>query len=188
MSLTPLLKCPFCASHAERAFGGDLPNRWYGTRCSGDVKCPGAVHGLMHKTQEAADEAWNRRTATFIPPIDYDALIKAAVAKNKSWYQGRPGCVAFAKGAEWFRLQALSAAAPVVEVAPPSAEAALQGLVDSLTKALDEAPLNDVLSTVTGMFVTLITDVCKHKGHDDSLPITVDGGDNRDITIHPPKA
>jgi restriction endonuclease Mrr len=78
-------------------------------------------------------------------------------------------------------------ASPVVEAAPPSPEAALEGMVDALTKALDEAPLNDVLSTATAMFVTLITDVCKHKGHDESLPITVDGGDNRDITIHPLK-
>ena len=45
-----------------------------------------------------------------VPEIDYDALIRAAFAKNRKWAQGTNGCVAFAKGAEWFREQALTAA------------------------------------------------------------------------------
>jgi hypothetical protein len=45
-----------------------------------------------------------------VPEIDYDALIRAAFAKNRKWAQGTNGCVAFAKGAEWFREQALIAA------------------------------------------------------------------------------
>lgn len=47
---------------------------------------------------------------TGVPEIDYNALIKAAEAKDKAWRQGSPGCVAFAKGAEYFREQAIAAA------------------------------------------------------------------------------
>lgn len=45
-----------------------------------------------------------------VPEIDYPELIRAAVAKNRKWAQGTNGCIAFARGAEWFREQALTAA------------------------------------------------------------------------------
>ena len=53
-----------------------------------------------------------------VPEIDYDALIRAAFAKNRKWAQGTNGCVAFAKGAEWFREQALTAAPQAPAPAP----------------------------------------------------------------------
>lgn len=43
------------------------------------------------------------------PEIDYQALIRTAYAKDKKWAQGTNGCVAFARGAEWFRAQMLAA-------------------------------------------------------------------------------
>lgn len=45
-----------------------------------------------------------------VPDIDYEALIAAAFAKNKRWAQGTYGCIAFARGAEWYRDQVLTAA------------------------------------------------------------------------------
>lgn len=37
------------------------------------------------------------------PEIDYDELIKAAYSRDTRWAQGTAGCVAFARGAEWYR-------------------------------------------------------------------------------------
>ncbi|HET8668865.1 MAG TPA: hypothetical protein VFM10_12850, partial [Terriglobales bacterium] len=51
------------------------------------------------------------------PEIDYEALIRAAFAKDKKWAQGTNGCIAFARGAEWFR-EVMLAATP----AAPSQE------------------------------------------------------------------
>ncbi len=45
-----------------------------------------------------------------VPEIDYEELIEAAVRKNKAWAQGTNGCIAFARGAEWFRSQMLASA------------------------------------------------------------------------------
>ena len=45
-----------------------------------------------------------------VPEIDYEALIHAAFAKNDKWAQGTAGCIAFSRGAEWFRDQMLAAA------------------------------------------------------------------------------
>jgi len=42
-----------------------------------------------------------------VPEIDYEALIAAAAVSNKTWTPGKTGCVAYARGAQWFRLQVL---------------------------------------------------------------------------------
>jgi hypothetical protein len=47
----------------------------------------------------------NQTPAAQIPEIDYEALIEAAAISNKNWRPGTTGCVAFARGAQWFRLQ-----------------------------------------------------------------------------------
>lgn len=44
-----------------------------------------------------------------------------------------------------------------------------------------------MLTVITGAFVGLTVEMVKRAGHDISKPITVDGGKQRDITIHPPK-
>jgi hypothetical protein len=49
--------CPFCGGPARRSNGGE----WFGTGCDGSTKCPAFLSGLMHRSQEEADAAWNRR-------------------------------------------------------------------------------------------------------------------------------
>jgi len=43
------------------------------------------------------------------------------------------------------------------------------------------------LSVLTGCFVSLTLEVLRRKGHVPDGDIKIDGGDQRDITIHPPK-
>ena len=52
-----LLPCPFCGSRARRSKGG----AWHGTGCAGAHGCPAYLSALTYRTQEEADEAWNRR-------------------------------------------------------------------------------------------------------------------------------
>ncbi len=57
-------------------------------------------------------------------------------------------------------------------------------------KALLELAGEDVstaLSVLTGCFVSLTLEVLRRKGHVPDGDIKIDGGDQRDITIHPPK-
>lgn len=44
-----------------------------------------------------------------LPEIDYNALIQAAVTTQTKWAQGTTGCIAFARGAEWYRYQLIKA-------------------------------------------------------------------------------
>lgn len=64
---------------------------------------------------------------------------------------------------------------------------ALENLGDAISKALDDAPVSDVLSVLTGAFVALTVELVRRQGHDISQKIEVDGGHERDITIHAPK-
>lgn len=52
---------------------------------------------------------------------------------------------------------------------------------------LDEAGVADALSAATTIFVSLVVSYTKARGHDAERPITINGGDQRDITIHAPK-
>ena len=52
---------------------------------------------------------------------------------------------------------------------------------------LDGAGVADALSAATTIFVSLVLSYTKARGHDTNQPITINGGENRDITIHPPK-
>lgn len=64
---------------------------------------------------------------------------------------------------------------------------AVERLGAAIEQALDEAPVSDVLSILTGAFVGLAVELVRRQGHDTNMPIKVDGGPNRDITIHAPK-
>lgn len=64
---------------------------------------------------------------------------------------------------------------------------ALENLGGAISQALDEAPVSDVLSILTGAFVALTVELVRRQGHDVSQKIEVDGGHERDITIHAPK-
>ena len=68
------------------------------------------------------EDAWARAKANapMVPELNYAALCDAAFLQDKRWTQGTTGCVAFARGAEWFRelmLAATPAPAPAQEVA-----------------------------------------------------------------------
>lgn len=52
---------------------------------------------------------------------------------------------------------------------------------------LDEAGVADALSAATTIFVSLVVSYTGARGHDTNQPITINGGENRDITIHAPK-
>lgn len=53
----------------------------------------------------------------------------------------------------------------------------------ALFALVDEGP-SAALSIVTGAFVGLVIGVMEHNGHDTGGQIMIDGGPNRDITIH----
>lgn len=63
-----------------------------------------------------------------------------------------------------------------------AAERFQEGLIEMLGVDSDAA-----LSVVTGTFVSLTLEVVQRNGYDTSGQIRVDGGDNRDVTIHAPK-
>jgi hypothetical protein len=63
----PTLKpCPFCGGDARRNQAGE----WFGTGCDGSTKCPAFLSGLMYRTQDEADAAWNRRASPALAPTD----------------------------------------------------------------------------------------------------------------------
>ena len=64
----------------------------------------------------------------------------------------------------------------------------IERLGDAIEAALDTAPVGDVLTVITGCFVSLSVELVRRDGHDVTQPIMIDGGQQRDITIHPPKA
>lgn len=49
---------------------------------------------------------------------------------------------------------------------------------------LDEVGVADALSAATTIFVSLVVSYTKACGHDADRPITINGGENRDVTIH----
>lgn len=63
----------------------------------------------------------------------------------------------------------------------------LEGIATAITEALDECAVEDVLAVVTGAFVGLTTELIRRNGHDPAKPITLNGGKNRDITLHAEK-
>lgn len=64
--------------------------------------------------QEVKDTDDKIRQAAVPTEIDYEALIKAAYARDKKWAQGTNGCIAFARGAEWYR-STIAAPQPVAQ-------------------------------------------------------------------------
>ena len=64
---------------------------------------------------------------------------------------------------------------------------AIEKLGAAIELALDECSVQDVLSILTGSFVGLTVELVRRQGHDTKKQITVDGGNQRDITIHATK-
>lgn len=69
----------------------------------------------------------------------------------------------------------------------PSNNSPIDKLGAAIEAAVRDAPTYDVLSVITGTFVSLTVELVRRQGHDVNLPITVNAGPNRDVTIHPPK-
>lgn len=59
-------------------------------------------------------------------------------------------------------------------------------LAEAIGRAIDENP-SDALVVITGAFVGLVVAAVRDNGHEPDLEIHIDGGRERDITIHPPK-
>lgn len=74
------------------------------------------------------------------------------------------------------------------EVQNRAEDGALENLGNAIRRALDEEPVADVLSVLTGAFVSLTVELVRRQGHDVSQKIEIDGGTERNITIHAPKA
>ncbi len=64
---------------------------------------------------------------------------------------------------------------------------ALQEMGNAISRALDECPASDVLSVLTGAFAGLTIELIRQSGNNPDLDITIDGGNERNITIHAKK-
>ncbi len=62
-----------------------------------------------------------------------------------------------------------------------------QAFENALVRLVDESP-SQALCIVTGAFVSLTLIMLEANGHKPEGDISIDGGENRDITIHAPKA
>lgn len=59
--------------------------------------------------------------------------------------------------------------------------------IEAFDRFMEQTSVSDALSVATGLFVGLVVSYTKHRGHDANKEITINGGDQRDITIHPAK-
>lgn len=64
----------------------------------------------------------------------------------------------------------------------------IEKLGQAISDALDKAPAADVLTLLTGAFVSLTVELVRRQGYDVDREIRIDGGERRYITIHAPKA
>lgn len=64
---------------------------------------------------------------------------------------------------------------------------ALHDMGNAISRALVECPASEVLSVITGVFVGLTIGAVKESGSDPDKEIKIDGGSERDITIHAKK-
>ena len=65
--------------------------------------------------------------------------------------------------------------------------AAIDNFVEAFDRLIDEEGPAASMSLITGCFVSLVIQYMEHKGYSTDRDITIDGGENRDITIHAPK-
>ena len=60
---------------------------------------------------------------------------------------------------------------------------ALEDLGAAIVDAMDECPVADVLSVLTGALVGLAVELMRRQGYDTTKAITLAGGEQRDVTI-----
>lgn len=92
-------------------------NDWWNSDYS-DESNPFRINSAAYWAWAGWSEAV-RLNALAVPDIDYEALIAAAYKRDRKWAQRTNGCIAFARGAEWFREQCLSAAPTAPQPAQP---------------------------------------------------------------------
>lgn len=61
-----------------------------------------------------------------------------------------------------------------------------QAFIDALERLIEESP-SEALPIITGAFVGTVVCITEAYGHETSGEIRIDGGKERDITIHAPK-
>ena len=92
--------------------------------------------------------------------------------------------------AEWDAYQAGYAAAKAETAAAAAKErewanrSAHDLFLAAFDTYLDEVGVAGALSAATTIFVSLVVSYTKACGHDADRPITINGGENRDVTIH----
>ena len=64
---------------------------------------------------------------------------------------------------------------------------AADDFTDAFDALIEELGPADALAVITGTFVHLTLAVVKHAGHSIDGDLKIDGGKQRDITIHAPK-
>jgi hypothetical protein len=64
---------------------------------------------------------------------------------------------------------------------------ATENFVEAFDALLDEIGDAEALAIITGIFVSLTLFVVKQAGHSPDCDLKINGGINRDITIHKPK-
>lgn len=64
---------------------------------------------------------------------------------------------------------------------------ALNGIQVAIEVGLQFAPVDQVFSILTGAFVGLASEIVRRQGFDQTQAIELDGGSQRDITIHATK-
>jgi ketosteroid isomerase-like protein len=72
-------------------------------------------------------------------------------------------------------------------VSQEDSNAAIDKLGAAIAEAVSTADVQDVLALLTGSFVALTLEMLRREGHDPKGDVLLDGGENRDITIHAPK-
>lgn len=112
--MIPITFKPYGVNQAAPTVIAERISHWYQIDYNGNygteiVLDTGVTIRVGEWTNQVEEALLKALASPTVPEIDYDALIKAAEAKHKTWRQGSPGCVAFAKGAEWFRGVALTA-------------------------------------------------------------------------------
>lgn len=65
---------------------------------------------------------------------------------------------------------------------------AIDKLGAAIEQALEEAPVSDVLSILVAAFVGVTVEMVRREGEDVAKEIKIDGGAQRDVTIHAPKS
>lgn len=86
---TTLAPCPFCDTPARQSQGGEGAAAWFGTGCGGSQSCPAYLRGLVHKSQAAADAAWNRRAQ--VPASQGSALVPLTDGEIWDWWRSENG-------------------------------------------------------------------------------------------------